>query len=331
MHTFEWIIVLLLGAALLATLARKLGAPYPTFLALGGALLAFVPASPNWTLDPQLALTLFVAPVLVDAAYDTSLRDLRANWRPVAGLVLAAVGTTVLAVALVARWLVPEMPWPVAIALGAIVAPPDAAAATAVMRQVKLPHKLLKILEGESLLNDASALLVYRLAIMTMMAGHLGFGSVAPVFLLTVFGSPRRGRGLRVCAATADERLARCAGLADRSVRLHLRRVDRGRSRRPVGHPDAGRVRDDDGSARRPADASAHAGADLRGVGGGGVRAERVRVRVDRDAVAADLGAAGQRRCACRCARHGCAGVGRHDRGALCLGDELQRIEALAP
>ena len=193
MATFEWIIVLLLGAALLAALARRLGAPYPTFLALGGTLLAFVPASPNWTLDPQLALTLFVAPVLVDAAYDTSLRDLRANWRPVAGLVIAAVGTTVLAVAFAVRWLVPEMPWPVAIALGAIVAPPDAAAATAVMRQVKLPHKLLKILEGESLLNDASALLVYRLAIMTAMAGTLGFGSYAPVFLLTVFGSLATG------------------------------------------------------------------------------------------------------------------------------------------
>ena len=193
MATFEWIIVLLLGAALLATLARRLGAPYPTFLALGGALLAFVPASPNWALDPHLALTLFVAPVLVDAAYDTSLRDLRRNWRPVAGLVVAAVGTTVVAVALVARWLVPGMPWPVAIALGAIVAPPDAAAATAVMRQVKLPHKLLKILEGESLLNDASALLVYRLAIMTVMVGHLGFNTYAPVFLLTVFGSLAAG------------------------------------------------------------------------------------------------------------------------------------------
>ncbi|MDB5829160.1 MAG: Na+/H+ antiporter [Variovorax sp.] len=193
MATFEWIIVLLLGAALLAMLARKVGAPYPTFLALGGVALAFVPSSPNWTLDPHLALALFVAPVLLDAAYDTSLRDLRANWKPVAGLVIAAVGTTVIAVALVARWLVPGMPWPVAIALGAIVAPPDAAAATAVMRQVKLPHKLLKIIEGESLLNDASALLVYRLAIMTMMAGHLGFGSFAPVFLLTVFGSLAAG------------------------------------------------------------------------------------------------------------------------------------------
>jgi len=195
MATFEWIIVLLLGAALLAALARRVGAPYPTFLALGGAALAFVPASPQWTLDPHLALALFVAPVLLDAAYDTSLRDLRANWRPVAGLVVAAVGTTVVAVALVARALVPEMPWAIAIALGAIVAPPDAAAATAVMRQVKLPHKLLKILEGESLLNDASALLIYRLAIMTVLAGHIGFGSFAPVFLLTVFGSLAAGVG----------------------------------------------------------------------------------------------------------------------------------------
>ncbi|GAC1408071.1 MAG: sodium:proton antiporter [Burkholderiaceae bacterium] len=189
MVIFEWIIALLLGAAVLALLAQKLGAPYPTFLALGGVLLAFIPGSPNWTLDPHLALTLFVAPVLLDAAYDTSLRDLRANWRPVAGLVIAAVGTTVVAVAVTAKWLIPAMPWPVAIALGAIVAPPDAAAATAVMRQVKLPHRLLKILEGESLLNDASALLVYRLAIMSAITGNLGLSNFAPIFLLTVFGS----------------------------------------------------------------------------------------------------------------------------------------------
>jgi monovalent cation/hydrogen antiporter len=193
MATFEWIILLMLGAALLAALARRLGAPYPTFLALGGVALAFVPASPAWTLDPHLALTLFVAPVLLDAAYDTSQRDLRINWRPVAGLVIAAVGTTVIAVTLVARWLIPEMSWPVAIALGAIVAPPDAAAATTMMRQVKLPHKLLKIIEGESLLNDASALLVYRLAVMTVLAGQLDAGTYGPVLLLTVFGSLAAG------------------------------------------------------------------------------------------------------------------------------------------
>ncbi|CAJ0715122.1 K(+)/H(+) antiporter NhaP2 [Ralstonia edaphis] len=196
METFEWIIVLLIAAASLAELARRIGAPYPTLLALGGVGLAFLPASPRWTLDPQLALALFVAPVLLDAAYDTSLRDLRANWRPVAGLVVAAVGTTVIGVALACRWLVPDMPWPVAVALGAIVAPPDAAAATAVMRQVGLPHRVLSILEGESLLNDASALFVYRLALMAVMAGPLSVGDYLPVFLLTVFGSLAVGVGL---------------------------------------------------------------------------------------------------------------------------------------
>lgn len=196
MGNFEWLIVLLIAAALLAELARRIGAPYPTLLALGGVGLAFLPASPRWTLDPQLALALFVAPVLLDAAYDTSLRDLRATWRPVAGLVVAAVGTTVVGVALACRWLVPQMPWAVAVALGAIVAPPDAAAATAVMRQMGLPHRVLGILEGESLLNDASALFVYRLALMTMIAGPLGFGGYLPVLLLTVFGSVAAGIAL---------------------------------------------------------------------------------------------------------------------------------------
>lgn len=194
METFEWIVALLLGAAALATLARRVGAPYPTFLAIGGACLAFVPGAPEWTLDPHLALTLFVAPILVDAAFDTSLRDLRDNWVPVTGLVIAAVATTTAAVAVVARLLAPDMPWAVAIALGAIVAPPDAAAATAVVRQVKLPHRILKILEGESLLNDASALLIYRLAILAAIGGSgLSVSTFAPIFLLTVFGSVAAG------------------------------------------------------------------------------------------------------------------------------------------
>src|ERR1700760_1740162 len=163
METFEWVMALLFGAALLSLLARRIGLPYPSLLAVGGAATALVPFSPNWTLDPHLALTLFVAPVLLDAAYDFSLRDLQRNWVTVGSLAIFAVLLTTLAVALVARWLVPGMPWPIAIALGAIVAPPDAAAATAVMRQIKLPHRIRTILEGESLINDASALLIYRL------------------------------------------------------------------------------------------------------------------------------------------------------------------------
>lgn len=150
MHTFEWMIGLLLGALLLSALARRVGVPYPTFLALGGIGLAFLPNSPAWTLEPDIALAIFVAPVLLDAAFDTSLRDLRRNWLPITTLVVVAVGVTTAAVAVVARWLVPEMPWAAAIALGAIVAPPDAAAATAILRTVKLPYRILKILEGEN-------------------------------------------------------------------------------------------------------------------------------------------------------------------------------------
>src|SRR3954452_20876011 len=153
MHEFETLVGLVLAAVLLAAVARRVGAPYPVFLAVGGALLAFVPGAPSFTILPELALAIFVAPVLLDAAYDTSLRDLRDNWLPVTGLVVVAVGLTTLAVAAVARWLVPDMPWSPAVALGAIVAPPDAAAATTVLRQANLPFRLHKILEGESLLN----------------------------------------------------------------------------------------------------------------------------------------------------------------------------------
>ena len=163
--TFEWLIGLLLGAVALSALARRIKVPYPTFLAIGGMLLAFVPSVPSWTLEPDLALALFVAPVLLDAAFDTSLRDLRDNWLPVSTLVFVAVGLTTAAVAVTVHWLLPDMPWAAAIALGAIVAPPDAAAATAILRQIKLPYRILKILEGESLLNDASALLIYRVAV----------------------------------------------------------------------------------------------------------------------------------------------------------------------
>ena len=188
MHTFELTLILLVCAVALTAIARRLGLPYPAMLALGGTALALVPDGPQFRLDPDLALALFVAPVLLDTAFDTSLRDLRRNWIPVSCLVLIAVGVTTLAVAWIAHALVPAMPWPAAVALGAIVAPPDAAAASAVLRQLHLPHRLLVILEGESLLNDASALLIYRLAITATMSGVTA-ADVAPAFALAVVGS----------------------------------------------------------------------------------------------------------------------------------------------
>src|SRR5215218_8031826 len=189
MHVFEIVIALLLGGAGLAALSRRIGAPYPALLALAGAVLALVPGTPTLVLDPELALTLFVAPVLLDAAFDASPRDLWANWRTVAGLAIGAVGLTILVVAAVARMLVPDMSWAVAVALGAIVAPPDAAAATAVLKQLRPPHRLLVILEGESLFNDASALLVYRLAVGAALAGTLSPASALPLLLVVTAGS----------------------------------------------------------------------------------------------------------------------------------------------
>src|SRR3954471_13141780 len=180
MKELEQILALFAAAVVLAALARRVGAPYPVFLAVGGALLAFIPSTRPFSIPSELALALFVAPVLLDAAYDASLRDLRDNWAPVTSLVLFAVCVTTAGVALVAHSLIPAIPWAAAIALGAVVAPPDAVAATAVLRPLRPPHRLLTILEGESLLNDASSLLIYRVALGAVAANGFSVASVAP-------------------------------------------------------------------------------------------------------------------------------------------------------
>jgi Na+/H+ antiporter len=189
MFVFSWIVGVLFGAVLLAALARRVGAPYPAFLALGGAGLAFVPGVPNLGLDPELALALFLAPVLMDAGYAISLRDMVRNWRPIAGLAVGAVLVTTAVVAGVTKWLVPDMPLSAAIVLGAVVAPPDAVAALTVLAHVPLPHRLATILRGESLLNDAGSLLIYRLGVAAAMTGHFSVTEVAPAFLIGVVGS----------------------------------------------------------------------------------------------------------------------------------------------
>jgi CPA1 family monovalent cation:H+ antiporter len=196
MQAFEAILALLLGATVLSSLGRRIGVPYPALLAVGGAVLAFVPGAPHIELAPELILALFVAPVLLDAAYDASLRDLRANWLPVGSLVFVAVGLTTVAVAFAARQLFPDMPWAAAVVLGAVVAPPDAVAALAVLRQVQPPYRIRIVLEGESLLNDASALLIYRLALGALAAGQFSVAKAAPTFTLVVFGSVLAGWAL---------------------------------------------------------------------------------------------------------------------------------------
>ena len=193
---FEELLGLFIAAVILAAAARRVGAPYPVFLAVGGAVLALLPIHTSFRLPPELALALFVAPVLLDAAYDASLRDLRDNWVPVAGLVIFAVGLTTVAVAVVTRAIVPSLPWAPALALGAIVSPPDAVAATAVLRTLRPPQRLLTILEGESLLNDASALLIYRVAVGAVAANAFSLSDVGQTFLLAVAGGAIAGPAL---------------------------------------------------------------------------------------------------------------------------------------
>ena len=189
MNAFESVLLLLFAAVLLAAIARRMGAPYPAFLAMGGAVLAFLPHRPSIVMEPELALALFVAPVLLDAAYDASPRDLKDNWVALTALVVGAVGVTTVAVALVTVALMPSVPWSAAIVLGAVVAPPDAAAATAVLRQLRPPHRIMTILGGESLLNDATALLIYRVAVGAVLARSFEPAQLVPAFLLAVAGS----------------------------------------------------------------------------------------------------------------------------------------------
>src|SRR5262245_37062556 len=195
MPLFHSLLILLVCAVLLASVARRFNLPYPSLLALGGTLLAFVPHGPTFQLDPALTLALFVAPALLDAAFDTSLRDLKRYWIPVMSLVFIAVGLTTFAVAWLLRVMVPEMPWAAAIAVGAIVAPPDAVAASAVMRKLRIPHRIGVIIEGESLLNDATALLVYRLAVSVTMGATFNAGS-ATLLSLAMIASVFVGFGL---------------------------------------------------------------------------------------------------------------------------------------
>jgi monovalent cation/hydrogen antiporter len=192
MMVFESLLLLLVCAVLLTACARYLKLPYPSLLALGGTALAFLPNAPQFSLDPHLTLALFVAPALLDAAFDTSLRDLKKYWIPVMGLVFIAVGITTAAVAWLVHYLVPDMPWAGAIAIGAIVAPPDAVAASAVMRRLNIPHRVIVVLEGESLLNDATALLIYRLAVTATM-GMTFTGSGAAILSLAMIGSAAVG------------------------------------------------------------------------------------------------------------------------------------------
>jgi Na+/H+ antiporter len=172
MHGAELLLLLLMVAvAGLSILARPLGVPYPILLVLGGLLLGFVPGLPAVELPPELVLVVFLPPLLYVAAFFSSLRDLRADLRAISLTAVGLVLATMSAVAVTAHALVDGLSWGAAFTLGAIVSPTDALAATAVARRLGVPRRLVTVLEGESLINDATALVAYRIAVATAVGG----------------------------------------------------------------------------------------------------------------------------------------------------------------
>jgi len=178
-RTIELLLLLLLAVAALAALARRLQIPYPILLVLGGLVLGFVPGLPRVALEPDLVFLLFLPPILYGAAWFTSWRDFRANLRPIALLSFGLVFATTVSVAAVARAIVPGLPWAAAFVLGAIVSPPDAAAATAVVQRLGVPRRIVTVLEGESLINDAAALVALRFAVAATVTGTFSLGEAA--------------------------------------------------------------------------------------------------------------------------------------------------------
>jgi len=188
LRLLETVIVLLVAVLALVTIARRVLIPYPIFLVLGGLVLSVVPNVPIVRLDPDLVFLIFLPPILWAAAYFTSLRDFRANLRPITLLAVGLVMATTAAVAAVARLLIPGLSWPVALALGAIVSPPDAVAATAVARRLGIPYRIVTVLEGESLINDAAALVLYRTAVAAAVTGAFALTEALWQFVLTSAG-----------------------------------------------------------------------------------------------------------------------------------------------
>ncbi|HXH15485.1 MAG TPA: sodium:proton antiporter [Sphingomonas sp.] len=200
MHLFESLDAILLVALVLLVVARKLNVPYPTLLAAAGLGFAALPFAPKIKVDPDLALALFIAPALLYAAYNTSPRALKRHWFSLLALAVFAVLVTTLSVALVGVTL-GGLPIAAAVALGAIVAPPDAAASEAVLGEVGVPRRGLLLLQGESLLNDATALLLFGMA--SAFATHsdtpvtpLALGAAVPGGI--VFGAVAAWAYLRV-------------------------------------------------------------------------------------------------------------------------------------
>ena len=188
MEVLVAVLAILVAIAILFELARRLGVPFPTLMVLGGLGLAFVPGLPTIALEPELVLLVFLPPLLFSAAVATPIRDLRANLAPIVRLSIGLVLFTMVCVAVVAHAIVPDLGWGGAFALGAIVAPTDALAATSVFRRLGAPRVVVTLIEGESLFNDATALVAYRAAVLAVVTGSFVLSDALVGFVVAAVG-----------------------------------------------------------------------------------------------------------------------------------------------
>ena len=184
----ELVLGLLLVAVALGYLARRIGIAYPILLLIGGVVLGYLPGLPEVELEPDLVFLLLLPPILFGAGYSTPIRDFKANARAIGLLAIGLVLFTTVAVGLVAQAVVPGLGAAAAFTLGAIVAPPDAVAATSIFRRLGVPRRVVTILEGESLINDASALIAYRIGIAVALGGVFSLGQAGLEFVVVGIG-----------------------------------------------------------------------------------------------------------------------------------------------
>src|SRR4051794_40213450 len=186
MSTELVVLVLLAAVLVLIVVSDRIDVPYPILLVLGGCGLGFVPGVPDVRLDPDIVLLIVLPPLLYSASFFSSLRELRANLRPISFLAIGLVLATTVAVAVIAHALIPGMGWGPAFVLGAIVSPTDPVAAIAIAERLNVPRRVLTVMEGESLINDATALVAYRVAVVAVVSGSFSLLDAGGRFVLNV-------------------------------------------------------------------------------------------------------------------------------------------------
>jgi len=188
LQTIEEILGILAAVAALALLSRKLPIPYPILLVLGGLVLALIPGLPRVRLNPELVFLFFLPPLLYPAALFTSWRDFHANLRPISLLAIGLVLFTTTAVGFLAHYFIPGLPLAAGFILGAIVSPPDAIAATAIAERLHIPRRIVTVVEGESLVNDATALVALRFAVAALATGTFSLAQATVQFFFVGIG-----------------------------------------------------------------------------------------------------------------------------------------------